>query len=54
VATGHEGNGIGLAPITGQLIAQMIAGEKTAIDVEPLKFSRFDDLSGSLKPGHVH
>jgi len=42
VAAGHEGNGIGLAPITGQLIAQMIAGEKTAIDVEPLKFSRFD------------
>jgi sarcosine oxidase subunit beta len=42
VAAGHEGNGIGLAPITGQLIAQMIAGEKTAIDVEPLRFSRFD------------
>ena len=42
VAAGHEGNGVGLAPITGQLIAQMIAGEKTAIDVEPLRFSRFD------------
>jgi sarcosine oxidase subunit beta len=38
VAAGHEGNGIGLAPITGQLIT----GEKTAIDVEPLRFSRFD------------
>jgi len=42
VAAGHEGNGIGLAPISGQLIAQMIAGEKTAIEVEPLRFSRFD------------
>jgi sarcosine oxidase subunit beta len=42
VAAGHEGNGIGLAPITGHLIAQMITGEETAIDVEPLKFSRFD------------
>ena len=42
MAAGHEGNGIGLAPITGQLIAQMITGEETAIDVEPLRFSRFD------------
>jgi sarcosine oxidase subunit beta len=43
VAAGHEGNGIGLAPITGQLIAQMITGEKTAIDVEPLRLRRFDE-----------
>jgi sarcosine oxidase subunit beta len=43
VAAGHEGNGIGLAPITGQLIAQMITGEKTAIDVVPLRLRRFDE-----------
>lgn len=41
VATGHEGNGIGLAPITGQLISELITGEEPAIDVTPLQFSRF-------------
>ena len=54
VATGHEDNGIGLAPITGQLIAELIVGEETTIDVEPLKFSHFVDSSGSFKPRDVH
>jgi len=41
VAAGHEGDGVGLSPITGKLIAQMICGEATEINVEPLKLSRF-------------
>ncbi len=41
VAAGHEGNGIGLAPITGKLITQMITGKPPIIDVEPLKYDRF-------------
>lgn len=41
VAAGHEGDGIGLAPITGKLIAQMICGEPTDITIEPLRLSRF-------------
>lgn len=42
IAAGHEGDGIAMAPITGKLIAQMICGEKTAIDVSELSFSRFN------------
>ncbi len=41
VAAGHEGDGIGLAPITGKLIAQMVCGEPTEIDVQRLSLSRF-------------
>lgn len=41
VAAGHEGDGIGLAPITGKLVAQMICGEPTEIDVQRLSLSRF-------------
>lgn len=42
VAAGHEGDGIGLAPITGKLISEMIIGEPTSIATEPLKLERFD------------
>jgi sarcosine oxidase subunit beta len=41
VAAGHEGDGIGLAPITGKLIAQMVCGEPTELNVERLALSRF-------------
>ncbi|MHA3701065.1 NAD(P)/FAD-dependent oxidoreductase [Jatrophihabitans sp. YIM 134969] len=40
-ACGHEGAGIGLAPATGELIAQLISGTPTAIDPEPFTPSRF-------------
>ncbi|HCX62019.1 FAD-dependent oxidoreductase [Sedimentibacter sp.] len=42
IASGHEGDGIAMAPITGKLISQMICREKTAIDVEELNFERFN------------
>ncbi len=35
IASGHEGLGISLAPITGQLIAQQIAGRPCALDPTP-------------------
>lgn len=41
VATGHEGAGICLGPITGRLIAQMITDQKTALPVGELSLSRF-------------
>lgn len=41
VASGHAMIGISLAPITGRLIAQMIDGEKTSINVEALAVERF-------------
>jgi sarcosine oxidase subunit beta len=41
IAAGHEGDGIGLAPLTGKLISQLITGKPTTIPVERLRFSRF-------------
>ena len=40
-ATGHEGLGISLAPITGRLIAQQLAGVPTTIDATPYLPARF-------------
>jgi glycine/D-amino acid oxidase-like deaminating enzyme len=41
LAAGHEGLGISMAPITGLLIAQQIAGIKPAIEVTPYLPARF-------------
>ena len=41
IAAGHEGDGIGLAPITGKVIADKIAGREDFMDLTPLKFDRF-------------
>jgi len=41
IAAGHEGDGICMAPITGKLMSQIVAGEKTDFDIDKLKFSRF-------------
>lgn len=43
IAAGHEGDGIGLAPISGLLISEMITGKPTTIPIEPLSLSRFHD-----------
>lgn len=42
IAAGHEGDGIGLAPITGKVTSEMILGEPTSITTEPLRLDRFD------------
>lgn len=41
IATGHEGAGICLAPITGKLISQMITGRRTDLPLKDLSLSRF-------------
>ena len=41
MAAGHEGDGITLAPVTGELIAQLIAGEKLSMSLAPFSLSRF-------------
>lgn len=41
IATGHEGDGIALAPITGRLVSELISEGKTSIDIGPLLPSRF-------------
>ncbi len=41
VAAGHEGDGIGLAPVTGLLMSQLVTGERPVMPVEPLRLDRF-------------
>lgn len=43
IAAGHEGDGICLSPITGKLMAQIIADEPTDFDISKLRFSRFTE-----------
>lgn len=40
-ACGHEGAGIGLAPATGELVADLLAGRSTAVPAEPFAPQRF-------------
>jgi D-hydroxyproline dehydrogenase subunit beta len=44
VATGHEGAGIVLGPISGRAIAQAIAGEEPSVDLAPFDPDRFEPL----------
>ena len=41
-ATGHEGAGVVLGPITGRLLAQAICGERPEVDLAPFDPGRFD------------
>ena len=41
-ATGHAMMGLSLAPITGQLIAELLSGEKSSIDLSALSPDRFN------------
>jgi D-hydroxyproline dehydrogenase subunit beta len=41
VATGHEGAGVVLGPITGRAVAEAIAGERASVDLAPFDPDRF-------------
>jgi D-amino-acid dehydrogenase len=41
VATGHAMKGVSLAPVTGRLVAQLVAGEQPEQDLAPLRPDRF-------------
>jgi D-hydroxyproline dehydrogenase subunit beta len=41
LATGHEGAGVALGPVTGRLIAQLYSGETPAVDPSPFAPDRF-------------
>jgi glycine/D-amino acid oxidase-like deaminating enzyme len=41
IATGHEGSGVALGPVTGRLIAQLYAGEAPVVDPAPFAADRF-------------
>lgn len=40
-ATGHEGAGVALGPVTGRLVAQAYCGEPTLVDLAPFDPDRF-------------
>lgn len=44
IASGHEGDGISLAAVTGKLVTEMVRGESTCIPVEPLRYDRFGEV----------
>lgn len=41
LATGHFRNGILLAPLTAQLVAQVVLGETPSMDLSPFRYDRF-------------
>ena len=46
MAAGHEGDGIALSPVTGRLMAELIAEGKTSYDITPFSPNRF--LKGGI------
>jgi glycine/D-amino acid oxidase-like deaminating enzyme len=51
VATGHEGAGVALGPVTGRLIAQALCGERPALDLTPFDPDRFGPLPDQTPGG---
>jgi D-amino-acid dehydrogenase len=49
LATGHARKGLSLSPITGRLVAELIAGEPPSLDLGPLSPDRFRPLLPSLR-----
>lgn len=41
LATGHSGDGICLAPVTGLLISELVLDGRTSLDIEPFSLYRF-------------
>jgi D-hydroxyproline dehydrogenase subunit beta len=41
LATGHEGAGVALGPVTGRVIAQAYCGEPVLVDLSPFSPDRF-------------
>ncbi|MFB5760211.1 NAD(P)/FAD-dependent oxidoreductase [Paenibacillus medicaginis] len=48
IASGHEGDGISLAAVTGKLVTEMIRGEPACVPLEPLRYDRFEKDDASL------
>ncbi|MFE9448125.1 NAD(P)/FAD-dependent oxidoreductase [Streptomyces sp. NPDC006739] len=46
-ACGHEGAGIGLATGTGRLLAQVLGGQATELDLTPFRPERFEEDGGN-------
>src|SRR5581483_10683244 len=44
LATGHARKGLSLSPVTGKLVAELVAGEQPSVDLAPLSPDRFRPL----------
>lgn len=44
IATGHAGEGVALAPITGKLISELITENRTSLPIDAFAFSRFEGV----------
>jgi sarcosine oxidase subunit beta len=53
MAAGHEGDGIALSPITGELIAQMIVTGKSDIPLDAFSLGRFAIETDKEEASHV-
>ena len=49
LATGHEGAGVALGPVTGRLVAQLLCGEAPVVDPAPFDPDRFGAATAALK-----
>jgi glycine/D-amino acid oxidase-like deaminating enzyme len=49
VAAGHEGDGIGLAAVTGELVAHMVMHRPPPLSLEPLSLTRFGSAGGEAQ-----
>jgi D-amino-acid dehydrogenase len=49
IATGHARKGLSLSPVTGRLVAELIAGEAPSLDLAPLSPDRFRRLLRPLR-----
>jgi D-hydroxyproline dehydrogenase subunit beta len=47
LATGHEGAGVALGPVSGRLVAQLFTGEEPAVDPAPFDPDRFNRREAS-------
>ncbi|WP_435059884.1 NAD(P)/FAD-dependent oxidoreductase [Streptomyces sp. bgisy060] len=45
-ACGHEGAGVGLAPVTGRIVAACLTGAQPPLDIHPFRPERFAERTG--------
>ncbi|MBF6632487.1 MAG: FAD-binding oxidoreductase [Planococcus sp. (in: Bacteria)] len=48
IASGHEGDGISMAPITGRMVTQLITGEATDFNIDKLNYSRYKNRQSAV------
>jgi glycine/D-amino acid oxidase-like deaminating enzyme len=53
LATGHEGAGVALGPVTGRLVAQLYTGEEPLVDPRPFDPDRFGVRAAELAAGRA-